>query len=201
MSALVDEFELALADDADVDFDTEPAPPLDHDQASRWLRHVCRLDREEREVSALAAAERQRIAAWEDARVERIRRERAWFERSLEQYQRAAVAGGGALTLQLPNGTLKLHAQQPTWEYADEPAFLAWAEEHHPELVRRPDPPPPAPDRNAVKKALNVAGIKDAAPNSALLAVDPDTGEAVPGLIVKTRDRKFDIDLPESEHP
>lgn len=171
------------------DFDGEPIPAESLDQANRWLRAIKRIDRQVAEIREVATAERQRIGEWEAEQVAAVSKNRAWLERSVELLARALFRRDPkVITRSLPNGTFTLAHQQPAWSYEDESAFVEWAREHgRGDLLNIPDPPPPKPDKNAVKKAFNVAGKPgDTVP----VVVD---GVEVPGLTVTFRPRKFEI--------
>jgi hypothetical protein len=174
------------------DYDAEPEPPADADRADQMLRQLARLQRERDDALELAAAERARIDLWLSATTERITKRQAWYRQSLEQYHRAVLAHDPQrTTIRLPFGSLVARAQQPEWAYEDEAAFIAWATESYPTLLRQPDPPAPAPDKVAVKKALEVPGRH--APGAQVQPVTLD-GELVPGVVVTIRDRRFNAE-------
>lgn len=193
----------ALAGD-EPDYDTEPDTPpgvdAAKDQAGKWLWHLARLDREKADVVARARAERDRINAWESRRLEQLDGQRSWFERGLEQITRMLRSiDPKKASWQLPAGKLKSTAQQPVWDIDDEP-FLAWADDHRPELVNQPDPPAPKPAKGEAKKVLVVPGLDTALPGQVLAAVDPVTGQPVPGVTVTVRDRRYDAVPNTEEH-
>lgn len=176
--------------DPDYDVD-EPADPGDVDGVNRALRRYARLQVERDAVVTVHQAEIDRIQARLDDRLQVIDKAIAWEAEGLQMYHRARLADDAAAkTIHLPNGTLKARAQQPAFEYDDD-KFLAWAQEHRPDLVRIPEPKP-APDKTAVKKALAVPALDE---GETAAAVDPETGEQVPGVTVTVRGPSFSIDI------
>lgn len=161
--------------------------PLDPTTANAVLRKLRALQRQRGEVIAVAHAEQDRIDAWKRDRTETIDSQAAYLERILDGFMRAEHARTKAKTLQLPNGTLRLRAPSSRVEVVDQAAFVAWAREHHADLLTTPEP---QPVKAAIKK-LPLGGITSRHDDVELLAIhDPDTGEAVPGVLVErsTRD-------------
>jgi hypothetical protein len=136
-------------------FDTDPTPPLDADQADRWLRRLRILAEQDDADVELANTERARIDLWLSVQKARRAATTAWLEASLQMHMENHLRVGGekaARTIHLPNGDLVARKQQPEYEYEDQDAFITWAErtgrEH---LLRYKDP---EPDKNAVKAAF-----------------------------------------------
>lgn len=173
-----------------LDTDEPVIPAADKTQADRWLRKLAHLQADADEIDALYRAQLDQLNAWRDERLRVIGNAQARLEQSLAMFHAAALdLDPKAKTLSLPAGTLKARAQQPEWRYVNEAAFLEWAAANRPELVRRPEPvtPPPAVDRTAVKKVLRPA--VDGPGGSP--AIDPESGEVVPGVEVEHRAPKF----------
>ena len=194
-----EDLEAWLADDAGPapDLDEPPPPVADPTTAERYLRKLARLKAEAAEVEVVAAAEYDRINAWETDRLSAIGRAQEWVRAALEAWFRARRADGGSKTLDLPAGKLKLRAPgKPTVvfdpdAFADrllpgdhrEPAALAMLREDHPDLVR-------------VTYSLNRAAVHDVAtPGPAGQAI-LDGAQVIPGVrfIVSTDDR-FDVEV------
>lgn len=176
----------------DPDWDTDPAAhaPTDTDQADKWGRKLARLKADADADLELYNTEVARLQLWLSVRQARRDTQTAWLEGSLAEFHRRLIARDPtASTVELPSVTLTARRQQPEWIYTDETEFVAWATTHRPELVRRPDPPPPAPDKNAVKKAL--AFDATATPGADTPAFDPTSGEIAPGVTVRRRPKKF----------
>lgn len=185
MSALEQDLTEYLAG-PDPDYDTDPEAPLDADEANTRLRRLARIRAEIEAVEDQARTQIEQINAWAEHRYEVLHNRARWEREGLEMWHRAVLADDPSRkTISLPCGTLKARAQQPVWEFDDE-AFIAWAAEHAPELVRVPEPKP-AVDKTAAKKAL----IPDA---TGLGLVVTAEGEVVPGVTVTPRPPSFTID-------
>ena len=132
-------------------------------------------------ASRKAAAARRKaleVQEWLDREVARLRdvaltemvrfeEDAAFFEHHLAAYLAAEIkAGRKTKSLDLPGGTIKLTARQPRVDVEPE-AFLAWAVEHRPDLVR-------------LKQEVDRAGLKRAATlaEDGVVVLD---GEVVPG--------------------
>jgi hypothetical protein len=193
MSATELELDEVLAGD-EPDFDAEPIPPAGTEHANRMLRRLARLQREQQAAEDLANAERERINNWLAGEQLRIVKQQVWLEQSLAQFHRAVLAlDPKAIKISLPNGELQSRKQQPVWDFDDE-TFLEWAEQHAPDLIRHPDPPPtppPAIDKAAAKKALTPVDVDDTVERW----VVAEGGEVVPGVTVTVRDRKYTIEV------
>lgn len=185
ISDIYDDLDAAVAGD-EPDYDTEPETPDDQDHANRLLRRYARVLREVDAVNEVYDAEIERIEVRRRHRLDILDGQKAWLAQALEMYHRARLADDpNAKSIELPNGTLKSRRQQPEWTF-DPDVFVAWAAEHHPDLVRVPAPPAPAPDKVAAKKALSVADGT---------AVDPSSGEVVPGVTVEERGPSFTVEV------
>lgn len=187
MSALEQDLTEYLAG-PDPDYDTEPEAPQDADEANTRLRRLARIQAQIQWVEDQAATQIAQINAWAERRYEVLHNRARWEREGLEMWHRAVLADDPARkTISLPCGTLKARAQQPVWEFDDE-VFLAWAQEHAPDLVRVPEPKPQV-EKAAAKKALIVTTIEPGATVPALTA----EGEVVPGVTVTARPPSFTV--------
>ena len=181
MSALEQDLGEFLAG-PDPDYDRDPEPPRDADEANTRLRRLARIRADIAKVEDQARTQIDQINAWAERRYEVLHNRARWEQDGLEMWHRAVLADDPTRkTISLPCGTLKSRVQPPAWDFDDE-TFLAWASEHAPELVRIPEPKPQV-DRNAAKKALAVTG------DSAVTA----DGEVVPGVTVTVRPPSFTV--------
>lgn len=184
MSALEQDLDEYLMGD-EPDFDGPPEPPQDADRADEQLRRLAKVRAEMAQIGAHAQAQIERINEWHARRVEVLAGRERWLAEGLEMWHRAVLADDPSRkTISLPCGTLKSRSQQPVWEFDDE-AFIAWASEHAPELVRIPEPKP-AVDKNAAKKALF------ALPEGGGEVIT-EAGEVVPGAEVTFRGPSFSV--------
>jgi len=103
-----------------------------------------------------------------------------FFEGMLDHYHREVFAADSKKkTIPLPGVQLKSRAGQDAWAF-DADLFLAWADEHAPELVRVKREPNAA----EAKKALTAAGGG--------VAVNAD-GVVVAGVVITPGETKFSI--------
>lgn len=187
MSALEQDLTEYLAG-PDPDYDTDPEAPLDADEANTRLRRLARIRAEIEAVEDQARTQIEQINAWAEHRYEVLHNRARWEREGLEMWHRAVLADDPSRkTISLPCGTLSARRQQPVWEFDDE-VFLAWAQEHAPDLVRVPEPKP-AIEKAAAKKALIVTTIEPGATVPALTA----EGEVVPGVTVTVRPPSFTV--------
>jgi len=174
------------------DYDQEPVAPLGADDADRHLRHLRRLRRQLDAATETANEQRARIDLWLSVQKATIDKAIDYHEACLTAYHRAVIARDPkAKTIRLPNGVLASRSQQPEVTYTDEAAFLAWAQAHAPHLVRQPEPPAPAPDKVAARKALALRTFAD----DTTAVVFSETGETVPGVSIVERDRTYTAEV------
>lgn len=164
----------------DPDYTTEPVPLDDAEQANRALGRVARARRALAKDHDMWEAQRSQLDDWFARRKEIHENAEAWNLRQLEGWHRALLDQDPTRkSVDLPNGVLKSVAGQAKWEF-DTATFVPWAmsTEGFEDLVRVTY----APEKAAAKKALDVQGEK---------AVDPATGEVVPGVTVQPGERSF----------
>jgi len=145
------------------------------EQASWALRKLTAIERGRQESRAAAQVELERIQTWLAEEEKRADTGRGYLDFLLEDYHRRQLAENPkAKTIKLPHGELQLRAQQPEYIRDDE-AIKAWAKVTKPAVMIPQDP---KLDWAGLKKDLKVNGNK---------AVDPATGEVVPGIQVVER--------------
>ena len=153
------------------------------EQANWALRKIAAIERGRQEALAAARAEIARIQAWLTEEEKRADQAREYLDFLLEDYHRRQLAENPkAKTIKLLHGELQLRAQQPEFQ-RDEAAIKTWAKDNRPEALI---PQEPKLDWAGLKKHLVVQGGR---------AVDPTTGEVVPGIAVIERPEKFSIKL------
>lgn len=193
MSALEQDLDVFLMGD-EPDYDQDPEAPQDADRADEQLRRLAKVRAEMAQIGEHARAQIDRINEWHARRVEVLAGKERWLEEGLEMWHRAVLSDDPSRkTISLPCGTLKSRKQPDVWEFDDE-AFIAWATEHAPGLVRIPEPRP-AVDKKAVKVALD-DNVQDVG-SVVWRTIDEATGEVfeevVPGVTVTVRPPSFSV--------
>lgn len=153
------------------------------EQANWAVRKIAAARAAIREREELARAEIERIKRWLEDETQELQRDIEFFEGLLKEYHVKQLAKDSkAKTIKLPYGVLKMRKQQPKIERNDE-QLKAWAKENKPDVLI---PQEPKLDWAGLKKVLKIAGDK---------MIDPDTGEAVPGVTVIEREPKFSVEV------
>lgn len=188
MSALEQDLDEYLAGD-EPDYTADVEAPQDADEVDRRLRRLAKVRAEMAQIGEHAQAQIVRINEWHARRVEVLAGKERWLEEGLEMWHRAVLSEDPSRkTISLPCGTLKSRVQQPVWEFDDD-EFIAWAQEHAPDLVRIPEPKPQV-DKAAAKKALTPAPNVSTLDGQAALTSE---GELVPGVTVSVRPPSFTV--------
>lgn len=176
-------------------WEDEPAAPPDPERANALLGRLRKLRRERRTDEQLVRQGVDQLGRWFVGRDEPRQTQESWLLRSLDAYHRGVYARSKTATISFPNGELASRQGQPGWEYDDEAAFLAWAETNAPGLVRRPPPPAPEIDKNAVKQALTRRDEKGKALDYGVT----EDGERPPGLRIVSAVRKYEVKVGEDD--
>lgn len=152
---------------------------VDSIEKAAWAMRKYReaAQRKERNV-ALAQAEHERIDTWLESANRKHSDAMDFFAGHLEGFARAERLEGRK-SVSLPDGTVKSRAKKPGLDI-DKDTFTVWAQETHPDWLRVSY----APDVTAIREGLAIAGAS---------AVDPDTGEAVPGITVTPESVSYSI--------
>jgi len=170
------------------DWDAAPEPPTNADEVERLGRWLARIRRDIDAVMETAERERVRVDAWvEDRLAVMLPREAHVLSRLAAWHEAVLRDDPSRKTISLPSVKLSARVQQPEWDY-DADVFTAWALEHDPSLLRIVE----SVDKTAAKKRLVIPD--DAQPGDEVTAVDPRTGEVVPGVVVRIRPQKFTAD-------
>jgi Mu-like prophage host-nuclease inhibitor protein Gam len=153
------------------------------DQLNWALRKLAAIKAKENEVKQLADAERQRIAEWEQRELAGLERSKQFFEALIHEYameQRKADPKWKSTST--PYGKIGFRKQPAKWGYNDEELlnYLKAAGRH--EFIR-------------VKEEVNKADLKKALIVKEGRAIDPETGEVVPGITVEEPGEKLVIQI------
>ena len=185
--ARLDDFLVKYMDDIAPEELEKPKFTIETKEQVIWaLRKIAAIERARKESQLAAQAEMDRIKNWLAEEERRADQAREYLDYLLEDYhRRQLVKNPKAKTIKLPHGELQLRAQQPEFT-RDEVALMAWARENRPGFIIKPPLPEPMLDWAGLRKALKIVEGK---------AIDPLTGEVIPGITVTKRQSKFQIKL------
>lgn len=179
MPELAEEIEQILAPAHN---DKEPFTVDNMEKANWCLLKLAKIRREQHEAQQLAQGQIERIQTWLGEQNAKADKEAERFEEMLRSYhQRELDANPKAKTISLPHGVLKARLGQPRFEIMAD-TFLTWAKENRPELIRTKE----EPKKDELKKLAVVNAGK---------AIDPDTGEAIPGVTVLPAEVKYSVEV------
>lgn len=179
--------QVSIEDFLSTDFDQliagEEQVTLGGDQDATWaLRKLAAIRKQKAANDAIAEEEASRISAWLEAVNEPLRRQAAFVENILNGYAIYERTSHDRKTIILPYGKLATRPVADKWEVADADAFMKWAGEGHPELLKTTVKPESI---TAIKAALELNSDGD--------VMTPE-GEPVPGVTVtKTTDPSVTI--------
>jgi phage host-nuclease inhibitor protein Gam len=106
------------------------------DQKADWaLRKLAVIRRKQSENKSIYDAEIIRLTEWLSAVNTALDKDASYFEAILTPYA-LLERHNGRKTLVLPHGTIKTTSGQPRVEIKSEEAFIAWASQNNPELLR-----------------------------------------------------------------
>lgn len=170
---------------------------IDNAGSADWtIRHLIRArsalakvnadaDRQVAAINEAVAPFIEPIETWRAEQTEKLAKEAGNWEALLVEYHRQVLSEDkDAISIVRPHGTLKSRKLPDKWEF-DEPAFIAWAAAHAPELVRVKE----EIDKPLVKKVVmakpdgtfGMAGVEGSAQ----------------GITVTVGDRRFEIETEE----
>lgn len=153
------------------------------DQLNWALRKLAAIKAKENEVKQLADAERQRIAEWEQRELAGLERSKQFFEALIQEYAAEQRKNDPKWkSTSTPYGKIRYRKQPSKWSYNDEELlnYLKAAGRH--EFIR-------------VKEEVNKADLKKALVVKEGRAIDPETGEVVPGITVEDPGEKLVIQI------
>lgn len=156
--------------------------PTDDVEAEKLMRRLVLAHRRRAAIIKQAEDLIVPIEEWRDRELAPFERRIAWLSDHLTLYAvkrriRLGEKDPQAKTLRLPSGDVPTTRKAPRVDVLDADEFTAWAELAAPELIRWPDPPPAAPAKREITKAVQIVE-KD---GDLLPVLD---GEVVPGLVV-----------------
>lgn len=162
----------------------------DEDKATWALRKIASIEKVWGDYAEAREREIERIEKWFEEVTVPLERHREFFAALLRGFHEQQLAADPSKkTIKLPAGTLKSIAGQIRWTIDEEP-FLKWFDEdpdiavNMPELVKVTR----SPSKSAIKAAFEPRDDR---------AVDPVTGEVVPGVTVEPGQRSFKVEVAE----
>lgn len=173
---------LAAAYEAPEDDDGRAAFRVNSPDAAEWAcRKLAQVQQQIADADSQAATEIRRINDWREHEQRHLAPARDFFESLLIDWHRrlcdAELAEAGSWdkvrhkTRRLPSGEVSARLAPDSWAATDEPAFIAWAKTEWPGLVK-------------TKESANIAQAKTVLRAESTTAIDPLTGELVPGITV-----------------
>lgn len=166
------------------DWDTTTEPDrerfkiADDGQATWAMRKAAMAKARLHDIELIAESEIARIQGWAEHESREPLRDLAYFEGILIEYAMKQRAEGRK-TVTTPYGAIKSRAGQPKYVFVDKAGFLEWARQSHPDWI-------------AIKEEPSLTAIKD---SNVLEAVDPETGEMIPGLEVQPATVNFTVEV------
>lgn len=151
----------------------------DDSQATWAMRKISAAKGRMSEIQAIADAEIARIQEWAEREAREPLRDIDYFEFILTEYATKQRAEGRK-TVSTPYGSVKSRMGQAKYVVDDTEAFLQWAKANRPEFIR-------------VKEEPDVSAMRERVPADS--AVDPETGEVIPGLRVEPGSPSYKVEV------
>jgi hypothetical protein len=128
MTTIADEYGYDVDPYAETMKEPEERWRCEDDGAATWLlRKLAEVEAEMAANDQLAADEQARIGSWLRTVQGALEPRRAFFEGAACDYMRRRFEATGAVTVNLPTGTLTNRLGQPKVKVLDEERFVAWA--------------------------------------------------------------------------
>lgn len=156
---------------------------VDRIDVSRKLRELRQLRNEVGDIERDAKRERDRIDDWQRQEFKRLDHDIRKCEQALRAFAEEKALEDGTRTYRTPWGRLELTVpEKPLMKIADKGEVLAWAEANRPDLV-------------TVKESRSVAhaDLLAALTVTDSAAIDPATGEVVPGVDASVPPPRFKV--------
>ena len=166
-------------DTTEVSLDRERFKIEDDSQATWAMRKAAAARTRLDEIKAIADAEIERIQAWAEHESREPMRDIDYFEGILTEYAMAQRAEGRK-TISTPYGSVKSRMGSTKYIVDDPDAFFEWARQNRPDFIR-------------VKEEADLPTMKQFLPSDA--AVDPDSGEVIPGLLVEPGSPSYKVEV------
>lgn len=162
--------------------DRERFKIADDSQATWAMRKMTAARSRLDEIQKIADAEIARIQEWAEQQSREPMRDIDYFEFILTEYAIAQRAEGRK-TVSTPYGSVKSRMGQDKWRVDDAEEFLSWARRNNrADLIR-------------VKEEPDMARVKDTLVSGSGAAVDPESGEVIPGLTVEPGSPSYKVEV------
>lgn len=155
-------------------------------------RQQDRVRTEVEEAVAVLQTQISQLKAYEAEQMAIRERSIAFHQQRLVAFYRLNPPAKGK-TLKLPGGMVAKKDPPIQWSWTDEEALLAYVRANHIPAVRVP-PTPPFPEASVDKAALKRWATVD---TNAKIAINPETGETLPGVMVVQPEAEFVVQLAE----
>ena len=155
---------------------------VDTDEKANWaLRKIKQFQEQQKENTALAEAEIEKIDAWLKSENEKLQGDIDYFTSLVAEYAiKKREDDPKFKSKKLPNGRMGFRKQQPKFHYKDDLLVESLKKSGRTDLIRVKE----TPDKTAVKENFVVQGDK---------LIDPDTGEVIEGVTIEHREEKFEV--------
>jgi len=153
------------------------------DGAATWaMRKLAALRDKQREFQRIADNETARISEWLDQMTRNLDGDMKFFEGLLIQYAMREREENGRKSVVLPHGSVKSRASSDKARVTDAEAFIKWAQNSAPELLRTKVEP--AQSEINAKVTLTDDGI----------VVIAESGEVVQGVVIEKGSISFNVE-------
>lgn len=154
------------------------------DKAANWaLRKIKHLQGQQESNNQLAQEEVDKIQEWNKGANDKLQRDIDYFQSLLANYAMEKRQEDPKFKkLELPNGKISFRKQQPQWDYDKKSIVNTLRDSGLSELIRMKE----EPDATKIKKVLEVLNGR---------AINPDTGEIIPGITVIDREDAFKVEV------
>jgi hypothetical protein len=161
-------------------------------ETADWaMRKLGKLRLDTAEIAMVADKEIATIKAWKERASLVNERRQAYFEGVLTEWLCSLQQDDPKrLSISLPSGTIKSRKGSVVIDIDDEDEFVEWCRDNYPDLVEDV----PHIDKAAAKKLLRGKVTDDP---RRYPAVDPETGEVVPGAVIIRHARSYTVDTNE----
>lgn len=152
-------------------------------ESANWcFRKLRAIELQKTEFNLLAQKEIERIENWLNGELNKLEGQESFFNGLLTEYALEQRKENPKFKLSSPYGKVSFRKQQPKWNYEDEKVLQYLKDNDYKNLIR-------------IKEEINKADLKKAAIIYEGNAVDPATGEVIPGILIEEQPEALKIDV------